>query len=189
MARLGGGLGARSPGPEGGRRKPPGRGSNPTGLRRLRLVGRGAPGARRRRSTRTSSLRRCDLVDRPEPQHRHRRAGGRRSTPCGDAFNAEHGWSRPDDPEPARVEQPGHRAYIEAARLRAGLGLEAEPRDLIRDYLLTACRARRGAEPGRCRRRPAGGEPGGAAPRQELSDGPGPRDRGPVAAERRAIRT
>ena len=58
----------------------------------------------------------------------HRRAGGRRSTPCGDAFNAEHGWSRPDDPERARVEQPGHRAYIEAARLRAGLGLETSPR-------------------------------------------------------------
>ena len=30
------------------------------------------------------------------------------------------------------MEQPGHRAYIEAARLRAGLRLEASPRDLIR---------------------------------------------------------
>ena len=64
-------------------------------------------------------------------------AGWRKTfDPLRDAFNAEHGWSRPDDPERARVEQPGHRAYIEAARLRAGLGLEAEPRDLIRDYLL-----------------------------------------------------
>ena len=53
-----------------------------------------------------------------------------------DAFNHEHGWSRPDDPARARVEQPGHRAYIEAARLRAGLRLESSPRDLIRDYLL-----------------------------------------------------
>ena len=56
--------------------------------------------------------------------------------PLRDAFNHEHGWSRPDDPARARVEQPGHRAYVEAARLRAGLRLEASPRDLIRDYLL-----------------------------------------------------
>ena len=51
------------------------------------------------------------------------------------AFNHEHGWSRPDDPARARVQQPGHRAYVEAAQLRAGLRLEASPRDLIRDYL------------------------------------------------------
>ena len=56
--------------------------------------------------------------------------------PLRDAVNAEHGWSRPDDPARARVQQPGHRAYIEAARLRAGLGLESSPRDLIHDYLL-----------------------------------------------------
>ena len=56
--------------------------------------------------------------------------------PLRDAFNAEQGWARPDDPARARVQQPGHRAYIEAARLRAGLRLEASPRDLIRDYLL-----------------------------------------------------
>ena len=56
--------------------------------------------------------------------------------PLRDAFNAEHGWARPDDPARARVEQPGHRAYIEAERLRAGLRLESSPRDLIRDYLL-----------------------------------------------------
>ena len=56
--------------------------------------------------------------------------------PLRDAFNAEEGWSRPDDPALARVQQPGHRAYVEAARLRAGLALEPSPRDLIRDYLL-----------------------------------------------------
>ena len=56
--------------------------------------------------------------------------------PLRDAFNHEHGWSRPDDPARARVQQPGHRAYVEAARLRTGLALESEPRDLIRDYLL-----------------------------------------------------
>ncbi len=56
--------------------------------------------------------------------------------PLRDAFNHEHGWARPDDPARARVEQPGHRAYIEATQLRAGLRLESSPRDLIRDYLL-----------------------------------------------------
>ena len=56
--------------------------------------------------------------------------------PLRDAFNAEQGWSRPDDPARVRVQQPGHRAYIEAARLRAGLGLESSPRALIHDYLL-----------------------------------------------------
>ena len=56
--------------------------------------------------------------------------------PLRDAFNAEEGWSRPDDPALARVQQPGHRAYVEAAHLRAGLALEPSPRELIRDYLL-----------------------------------------------------
>ena len=56
--------------------------------------------------------------------------------PLRDAFNHEHGWSRPDDPARARAQQPGHRAYIEASKLRAGLEQEANPRDLIRDYLL-----------------------------------------------------
>ena len=56
--------------------------------------------------------------------------------PLRDAFNHQHGWSRPDDPARARAQQPGHRAYIEAAKLRAGLEHEAGPRKLIRDYLL-----------------------------------------------------
>ena len=56
--------------------------------------------------------------------------------PLRDAFNHEHGWARPDDPARARVQQPGHRAYVEATQLRAGLRLEASPSDLIRDYLL-----------------------------------------------------
>ena len=37
--------------------------------------------------------------------------------PLRDAFNHEHGWSRPDDPARARAQQPGHRAYVEGARL------------------------------------------------------------------------
>ena len=49
--------------------------------------------------------------------------------------NHENGWSRPDDPERARDVQPGHRAYIEAAQLRAGLTAEKDPRRLITDYL------------------------------------------------------
>ena len=49
--------------------------------------------------------------------------------------NHENGWSRPDDPERARDVQPGHRAYIEAAQLRAGLEAEKDPRRLISDYL------------------------------------------------------
>ena len=56
--------------------------------------------------------------------------------PLRDAFNHEHGWSRPDDPARARAQQPGHRAYIEASKLRAGLEHEADPRALIRDYLV-----------------------------------------------------
>ncbi len=48
----------------------------------------------------------------------------------------EHGWSGPDDPARARAQQPGHRAYVDAAKLRAGLAVEADPRELIRDYLM-----------------------------------------------------
>ena len=79
--------------------------------------------------------RKVRLGDGQQPQHRPARLG-EDLRPLRDAVNAEHGWSRPDDPARARAQQPGHRAYIEAARLRAGLGLEAKPRDLIRDYLL-----------------------------------------------------
>ena len=48
----------------------------------------------------------------------------------------EHGWSRSDDPARARAQHPGHLAYIEASKLRAGLEQEADPRKLIRDYLV-----------------------------------------------------
>ena len=49
-------------------------------------------------------------------------------------------------------------------------------------------RERHGAEPVRCRRRPAGGGPRSAAPRQGLSDRPRSGQRTAVAAERRAVR-
>ena len=55
--------------------------------------------------------------------------------PLRDALNDEHGWSRPDDPERARTDQPGHRAYIKATTLRAGLEHEADARELLREYL------------------------------------------------------
>ena len=106
--------------------------------------------------------------------------------PLRDAFNHEHGWARPDDPARARVEQPGHRAYVEAARLRAGLRLEASPRDLIRDYLLQ--RVEHGMVRNRAdvvsALREAGLE---VPPGQGLPHRAGPRDRGPVAAERRTV--
>ena len=56
--------------------------------------------------------------------------------PLVEACNLDHGWSRPDDPARARNQQPGHRAYIEAAELRAGIAHEDDPRELIRDYLM-----------------------------------------------------
>ena len=60
-------------------------------------------------------------------------AGGGRFLSGRQTFNHEHGWSRPDDP--ARAQQPGHRAYIEAAMLRTGVEHEVDRRELIRDYL------------------------------------------------------
>ena len=56
--------------------------------------------------------------------------------PLVEACNVEHAWSRPDDLARARVQQPGHRAYIEAAELRAGTQRDGDPRDVIEQYLL-----------------------------------------------------
>ena len=67
--------------------------------------------------------------------------------PLRDAFNHEHGWSRPDDPLSARAQRPGHVAYIEASKLRAGLEHEPDPRTLNRDYLVQ--RVEHGAVKGR----------------------------------------
>ena len=109
--------------------------------------------------------------------------------PLRDAFNAEHGWSRPDDPARARVQHPGHRAYVEAARLRTGLGLESEPRDLIRDYLLQ--RVEHGTVRNRADVVAALQEAGLEVPRQgkDYLTALDPTTGGPVAAERRAVRT
>ena len=108
--------------------------------------------------------------------------------PLRDAFNAEQGWSRPDDP--ARAQGAATRAPC----LRRGGAPACRPRTRARpprsDPRLPApaCRARHGTESGRCRRSLAGGGPGGAAPGQGLPHGAGSHDRGPVAAERRAVR-
>ena len=79
----------------------------------------------------------------------------------------EYGWSRPDDPARARAQQPGHRAYLEAALLRAGLEQEADPRELIRDYLEQ--RVEHGAVPSRADVVSALEEAGLEVPRQGKS--------------------
>ena len=56
--------------------------------------------------------------------------------PLRDAFNYEHGWSRPDDPARARASRPSPpRAYRDAAAVRAGLDVEPDPRELIGEQL------------------------------------------------------
>ncbi len=52
-----------------------------------------------------------------------------------DYFNYTNGWARPDDPERQRLIQPGHNAYIDAEKLRAGVKTEPNPRELITQYL------------------------------------------------------
>ena len=52
-----------------------------------------------------------------------------------DAWNYENGWARPDDPQRARLLQPGHRAFIEAENLRKGVEESDDPKRLITEYL------------------------------------------------------
>ena len=57
--------------------------------------------------------------------------------PLRDHFNGKYGWSRPDDPARARPYQPApHVAYRNAARLRAGLQVEPDPRQVLGEYLI-----------------------------------------------------
>ena len=57
--------------------------------------------------------------------------------PLCEAFNYEHGWSRPDDPARARAYRPEpSRAYRDATALRAELAVEPNPRQRIGEYLL-----------------------------------------------------
>ena len=57
--------------------------------------------------------------------------------PLRDAFNYQHGWSRPDDPARARPYRPSpHRAYLDAETLRAGWEVEPDRRALIGEHLM-----------------------------------------------------
>ena len=57
--------------------------------------------------------------------------------PLRDAFNYEHGWSRPDDPARARPYRPSpHLAYLDAETLRAGWEVEPDRRALIGEHLM-----------------------------------------------------
>ena len=57
--------------------------------------------------------------------------------PLRDAFNYEHGWSRPDDPARARAYRPEpSRASRDATALRAELAVEPDPRQRIGEYVL-----------------------------------------------------
>ena len=158
-----------------------------TGVRPLRMGGRSAPRARRRRSRpRLGGAVRPG--DRTEPQHRPsglgedvRPAPGRlqRRTRLGSSRRPGAGQGAAT--RPPCLHRGGAAAGGPPARIlppRSDPGLPAPTR-----------RARHGEEPVRCRRRPAGGGPRSAAPGQGLPDGAGSHDGGPVASERRAIRT
>lgn len=53
-----------------------------------------------------------------------------------DYYNNKEDWARPDDPNRARLCQPGVHSHITAARLRIGLNVEPDSRQLITDYLV-----------------------------------------------------
>ena len=55
--------------------------------------------------------------------------------PLRDWQNAEHGWSRPDDPALQRDVEPGYTAYQDAAALRQGLAVAEDPRQALTAYL------------------------------------------------------
>ena len=153
--------------------------------RPLRMGGRAAPRAWRRRS-RPCPRRAVRPGDRPEPQHRAaglgedlRSPSGRiqsrtRLEPPGRPGAGQGGATRA--PRLCRGGAAAGRAPARSIPPRPDPGLPAPAR-----------RARHGAESCRCRLRTAGGGSRSAAPGQGLPHRAGPRDRGPVAAERRAV--
>ena len=77
----------------------------------------------------------CSTSRRARASTSHRSAGRRHSARCATPFHNEHGYSLPDDPARARIQQPGHRADIDATKLRAGLAVEAGTSEVIQDDL------------------------------------------------------
>ena len=158
-----------------------------TGLRPLRMDGGAAPRARRRRA-RPRPGGAVRPGNRTEPQHRPsglgedvRSAPGRlqRRTRMGSA-------GRPGSGQGAAARSPRlHRGGAAEGRAPARiLTPRPDPR-----LPAPARRERRGERPLRCRRRAAGGGPRSAAPGHGLHHGAGPRQRGPVAAEKRTVRS
>ena len=84
--------------------------------------------------------------------------------PLVEACNLDHGWSRPDDPARARLQQPGHHAYIRGGRAAGGDRARGRPARGDPGLPAAGCRARHGAGPDRCGHRPAGGGLRRAAP-------------------------
>ena len=59
----------------------------------------------------------------------------KRYDPLRDAWNYENGWARPDDPQRARLLQPGDRAFFDAENLRKGVEESDDPKKLITEFL------------------------------------------------------
>lgn len=53
-----------------------------------------------------------------------------------DSFNWRYGWARPDDPERARLVQPGHQAFLDAQALKQGLAKSATAKEQISVWLM-----------------------------------------------------
>ena len=156
-----------------------------TGARPIRLGRRATPRARRRRS-RPRPRRTVRLGDRPKPQHRAPRlAEDVRPAPRRLQPRARLEPSRRSGAGQGAAARPPclHRGGAAANRTRPGVRAPRPDPGLPPP----ARRARHGSEPGRCCRRPERGGAGGAAPRQALPHGAGPRDREPMAAERRTV--
>ena len=155
------------------------------GARPIRLGSRAPPRARRRRS-RPRPRREVRPGDRAQPQHCPsgmgedlRAAPGRlqprtRLGATGRSGSGQSAAAR--TPRLCRGDAVEGRSPARSLPPRPDPGLPAPAR-----------RARHGAESCRCRLRAAGGGSRSAAPGQGLPHRAGPRDRGPVAAERRTV--
>ena len=130
---------------------------------------------------------RCDPGDRPEPQHCPAGLGEDLRPAPGRLQPRTRLGSPGRPPRGLGCSNPATAPTSRRHGCGPGLRLESSPRDLIRDYLLQRRRARCGQRPRRCRLRTAGSGSRSAAPGQALPHRARPRDRGPVAAERRTV--